>query len=305
MGRWMQLGGAFAIAGAAACSVLVPSELDQCSTDGDCTKRGAAWASSVCHQGACVVGSARADTGTSGTDADADAAETPSGPWGCVGSVTWPLDSSGETYTIRNRVVDVSEKPVAGVTFVPCGKLDPECTKPAGSAVTTGADGIFTITVPRGFDGYLKLTAPAPFLAGLVVNAPVYASLDSVKDGAEPLHVLAKGDIDALLALVGGAVDDTAGHLLSISLDCEGKPAAGVSLSPSLKGPNTKGYYYEGGLPNTDALATDATGLGGFVNVPPGNVTLTGRNALGQLYAKRTVIVKAKTVTYLTSVPSP
>lgn len=290
---------------AGACTWIVPAELDQCSTDGDCTSKGPAWSGSTCYRGACVAGG-KSDTGTSADTADADTSETvPSGPWGCVGSISWPLDTTGEKRTTRNRIVDVSEKPVKGVVFVACGKLDPECTKPITAEVTTDTDGIFALTVPRGFDGYFKATPPAPLMPAIIVSPPLYENQDAIAVGGEPLHALSKTDIDALLALVGGSVDDTAGHLLSQSLDCEGKTAAGVSLSPSLKGPNTKGYYYEGGLPNTDALATDATGLGGFVNIPPGNVTLTGRNALGQLYAKRTVIVKAKTVTYLTSAPSP
>lgn len=302
-----------ALAGAVlggACTFLVPTELDQCSTDGDCAKLGAAWSGAVCQRGTCVKPAATS-AGDGGLDApntsdasDADDA-IPSGPWGCVGHVTWPLDTTGENRSMRNRIVDVSEKAVAGVKLQGCGKLDPTCSKPIGVAATTDTGGLFTLTLPRGFDGFVRATAPTPLMPAMIYGPPLYEDVDAPKVAGEPLHAVAEGDIAALLSIVDATVDTTTGHLFVQSQDCEGKQAAGVTLAISLKGPNTKGYYYAGGLPNTDALTTDASGLGGFVNVPPGNVTVTARNALGQLFGTRTLIVKQGTVTYLTNVPSP
>lgn len=286
-----------------ACSLLVPTELEVCTTKADCEAKGAAFAGSTCYRGSCV----RAATTDAGAEAssDADDGAVPSGPWGCVGHVVWPLDTTGETRVSRNRIVDVSEKPVPGITLQGCGKLDPDCNKPLGAGAVTDADGIFSLTLPRGFDGFVRASAPTPLMPALVYGPPLYEDADAVKIGGEPMHAVGEGDIAALLAIVDGTVDPSTGHLFVQHQDCEGRQAAGASLSISLKGPNTKGYYYAGGLPNTDALVTDGSGLGGYVNVPPGSVAVTVRNALGQLFATRTVIVKAKTVTYLTMVPSP
>ncbi len=301
---------ALALAGSllgGACTFIVPANLEQCATNADCVALGPAWADSTCRSGTCVRGaltSDKTDSGAETTDAGAEAS-IPSGPWGCVGRVTWPLDTTGAKRFIRNRIVDVSEKPVAGVSFVGCGKLDPECSKPITEPVLSDADGVFTINLPRGFDGFLKATPAAPLMPAIIVGPPLYDDLDTVAVSGEPLHAVAKSDIDALLALVGSTIDESAGHLFVQSLDCEQKLASGVTLGISLKGPNTKNYYYAGGLPNTDALTTDGSGLGGFVNVPPGNVVVTGRNTLGQLFATRQVILRAGTVTYLTNTPSP
>lgn len=284
-----------------ACTLLVPVDLDQCTTDTDCTAKG--WSGATCSHGACVNSSAISSDAGGDTSADAG---IPPGPWGCVGHVKWPIDTTGEKRKIRNKILDISEQPVTSVVLIACGKLDPECTRPITTEpVTTGADGVFTLVLPRGFDGFVKATPPAPMLPALIFSPPLYEDLDTVATGGEPLHAVSKADIDALLALVGASVDDTAGHLFAQNLDCEDHLASGVSLSLSVKGPTTKPYYYAGGLPNTDVLTTDGSGLGGFVNVPPGNVVLTARNTLGQLYATRQVVVKAKTVTYLTNAPSP
>jgi hypothetical protein len=206
------------------------------------------------------------------------------------------------TVQMKARIVSTSEGPVTGVNVRACGKLNVACQSPVATA-TTDANGIFTIKLARGFDGYLELDGGANYLPGVSYFAPVYADRDST--GEEPYHLFAVGDLDVLLAVIGKPIDATAGHIFAIATDCIEAPAAGVSLATSVRGPDTVGYYFKGTLPDPTTLATDGTGLGGFVNVPAGSVLVTARNALGQLYAQRTVLVRAGSITYLQVVPSP
>jgi glyoxylate utilization-related uncharacterized protein len=66
---------------------------------------------------------------------------------------------------------------------------------------------------------------------------------------------------------------------MTTALDCRGKPAAGLTLSATQADDRTVGYVIQGGLPSRTAGATDDSGTGGFVNIPPGNAVVTSTMA--------------------------
>jgi hypothetical protein len=215
--------------------------------------------------------------------------------------VSWPTDTTGAKVTMRARTVDASSQGVSGVKVSACGKLDISCNVVVASA-TSDTNGLFEIKLPRAFDGYLMLDGGATHMPALVFALPLYADFDTT---SQPYTIVTPNDLDLLLGIVGKSLDATAGHLGVLSSDCQSSFAAGVALDVSVRGPNTVAYYYKGSLPDTSPLATDSSGVGGFVNMPPGSVTVGGRNQLGQLFGQRTVFVRKGTFTFLQLGPSP
>ena len=68
----------------------------------------------------------------------------------------------------------------------------------------------------------------------------------------------------------------------------------------------TARYYFEDGLPSIVSTATSETGLGGFVNVPAGVVSVKARLAsTGRVIGSRKVIVRAGTLTGFYFPPTP
>jgi hypothetical protein len=87
---------------------------------------------------------------------------------------------------------------------------------------------------------------------------------------------------------------------------CLGETAEGVGFS-SLEGDaTTVAFYMIKGIPSTKQPATDTSGWGGLLNLPPGSVTLTGRlAATGQELGTLSVFARAGELTYTAVVPAP
>jgi hypothetical protein len=69
-------------------------------------------------------------------------------------------------------------------------------------------------------------------------------------------------------------------------VDCDGKPASGVSLQIAEHGDVADALYFESGVLSNTATETDASGIGGFIRITPGFVEITGINRDGVTVAK-------------------
>ena len=88
-------------------------------------------------------------------------------------------------------------------------------------------------------------------------------------------------------------------------MDCEGLPAQGVSLKLDTVSPDTVPYYMNGSLPSSTMSETGAEGEAGFINVPPGFVTITStKSGVGKVSAL-TVLVREGYITFVPLSPSP
>ena len=106
--------------------------------------------------------------------------------------------------------------------------------------------------------------------------------------------------------LIGSAVDPALGHILGLTLDCQGNPAAGVSLRVSVRDKKTVGYYTDTtGLPSPNGQETTARGEAGFINLPSGPITVETTTSPGRKWGQYSVIVKPGHITYLPMPPSP
>ena len=173
---------------------------------------------------------------------------------------------------------------VTGLTAQLCDKRDVGCFNPRLTNISD-TDGEFRFQVPTagdGFDGYLLVDSRAAsctdtdafgnvagqILCGLVapqynISAPdvscyvkVYApsmlffNPPIVADVATPipLQLFPTAGLPAVIAAAGIQVDPTAGNLFIQALDCDGKPAAGVSYQISQYGGQVSPLYLNNGI---------------------------------------------------------
>lgn len=280
-----------------ACSLVLKTNENQCTTDDDCRDRGGLMASAVCREQVCVEPS----------DGGVDAPNTD--PWSCLGKVAWTAPTQPQVVVTMNFIDLAAKLPVANLSVRPCAKLDVACANPLAPAVTTDQTGLATLTLTASFDGYVEVTSPSAADAGTTSITPtlVFFNPPPNKDlhyGTVPTFT--PQTLTALASAHGNTVDPTLGFLFSGALDCASKPAAGVSWEPDRVLEGTRRFYYVNGLPSEAAVATDATGYGGFINMPTGTIRVfTKVQASGQRVGEASLFVRAGHVSTGFLVPTP
>jgi len=309
---------------AAACSLLLDTSPEQCTTSADCDKRGGPFLGMVCENRVCVPSEGGSDAGDGGPPVDA-------GPWGCLGKVPVPDAGTNEVNVIVPLVDLTTKSPVtAGDVFARiCAKIDVNCNKPltngdAGVIVSPDAQGLLHLTLPSGFDGFVLIDPIVPtndggapdagdagapdaappdvFVPSLVFfNPPIYS------DVVYTVIVMVKtSELGQIAGVEQTTLDPNLGAVFMETVDCNFKPAAGVSVTIDSTTSSTQGFYFKGGLPALNAPSTDVTGYAGFVNVPLGTPTVTGKlEATQQKIGTATVFTQRSTISYTVMAPSP
>lgn len=263
-----------------ACSLTVDSEREQCSKNSDCEARGSAFSGSVCVEAVCV----------------------PEPAWRCLGQPAEPVTPSPEPRRFRAPFLVqhlVNQQPLPGVQARLCRRIDVMCQNPLTEPLLTDAQGRVTLEVEEGFDGYAYFENTA-IIPGLYFFNPVR------RDQPEAMISISSAEIITLLAAQAGATQEKErGVVLLSPWDCTGKPAAGVTLTPSGSEPGAVTFYSEGNLPSGSATQTDAAGYGGLLNVAAGSITVTATIAktqqrLGQV----TLLARPGAISYGSIVPN-
>jgi hypothetical protein len=96
-----------------------------------------------------------------------------------------------------------------------------------------------------------------------------------------PLQLFPTSGLPAVIGAAGIQVNPAAGNLFIQALDCDGNPAAGVTYQIAQSGTQVSPLYVNNGIVSVAVTHTDASGVGGFVGVPPGFVSVTGYNSAG------------------------
>lgn len=228
---------------------------------------------------------------------------------------------------------------VTGLTAKLCDKRDVGCNSPRLSGITE-TDGDFLFPVPTaggGFNGYLSVdsssapcTDPEAFgtvagrvLCGLVApgcdvaapdarcstkifapamlffNPPIVSDVETPL----PLQMFPTSGLPSVLAAAGIAIDPRAGNLFIQALDCDGRPAADVTYQIEQFEDQVSSLYVSNGIVSGSASRTDATGVGGFVRVPPGFVSVLGYTGDSIAVGQIGVQTAASTLTYSALVP--
>ncbi len=290
-----------------ACSVILEAKGEQCSTEADC--RTAGLGNATCQAGMCI----RELELDAAADVQPDVApDVPLDPkWGCVGNIEWTAADSTLPITYPMRLLRLfGDTPLQNVDIRSCAMLDLDCASPFSSAVSDER-GVAVLELFKGFDGYLLIepTADYPDLVPSILPlvpppADGMALPDDINE-LEPVHLINQNEAAPVALILKTELDPALGHIFGLAVDCEGKPTAGVSLTIDTLSPKTVQYYINNSLPSSTLGETTVTGEAGFINVPPGLITVTATSVDVGRTAKVTVLVRAGHIVYLPLSPSP
>lgn len=186
-----------------------------------------------------------------------------------------------------------------GVTGRLCRKLDVNCDQPQSDPVVSDSNGVLTFDVTSVFNGYVSLTR-SDILPGLYFFNP---QVDRDRD-IPAVSLVTPAQATGLTAVFGGQQQPDRGLILLTAYDCSGTAATGVSFSSGNGDTSTVLFYVVGSLPNAKVTSTDTTGFGGFTNMPPGAVAVTGTlAATGEEIGTISLLSKAGAITYSRIVP--
>lgn len=230
---------------------------------------------------------------------------------------------------------------VANLRARVCPQVDRFCTNVLVDNVTDeNEDGLLTFTVstpPMGFNGYVEVTsqtAPcmdegafgtfSPMMCQLArqrgcdpdapdekCEMPIYArslfffNPPIFNDVMQPLMLplIPAAEIPTMLEGAGASLNPTTGNLFITALDCDGKPASGVTYSLLQSNQETTQLYVRGGVPNPLDLQTDDSGVGGFLGVPDGYANVTAYNESLDEVGETAVHAAPFTMTYTAITP--
>lgn len=231
---------------------------------------------------------------------------------------------------------------VTGFTAQLCDKRDVGCLNPRLTGLSD-VNGEFRFQVPTaggGFDGYLLVTSQVasctdaaafgnvagPVLCGaLAPNCnmsapdascmlPIFAPAlfffnpPIVGDVTQPLplQLFPTTGLPSIIQAAGIQLDPAAGNLFIQALDCDGNPAPDVSYTIEQDaGQTSPPYYVNNGVVSSTFTRTDSTGIGGFIGVPSGFVSVLGRNGDSVAVGEIGVQAVPSTLTYSVLLPRP
>ncbi len=195
----------------------------------------------------------------------------------CVGTVVW-VEPSVVTRTIAHTFLYFqSRDPVAGLLVKVCAKSDADCETPLAEGTTEEA-GTVTLEMP---------TAPGGFAAFLDVSGEGYMGTDfwfvrtdpeaGLGEGTLSWQALSVQTVNLLTGFVGATLDPECGSVAFLAVDCAGTRAlAGLSVGADNADEASVTLYMTGAIPSVDVTATQGSGVGAVLNLPPGPVVLTG-----------------------------
>lgn len=208
--------------------------------------------------------------------------------WSCLREAPPPPPPPGvvgETVIYSLQLIDLSTlEPYAQVPVRACGTTDVGCAVPVAD-VTSDEAGWVHLRLREYFEGYLEINSPSavPYIFYLP-QVPLRTMTD---DG---LLMISRNTYAGLLAAFDLEDDPTLGGIAVRAFDCQGDPAAGVTLTSAADG---LGWYFDETLPSVERQETDRTGLGGFIGSKPGVSVLEAKLPDGTSIVRRNLNVRA------------
>jgi hypothetical protein len=267
---------------ASACTLLVNTTDRQCSSQDDCGALGLE--GMMCVERVCQ-------------------SSQPIMAWGCLGNVSRPA-SGARAVTLTINVIDVLTRTIPDDLQVKfCPKLDVDCSHPLDGQFYIDISGLLVTQVQAGFDGYIELTSSTTVPALFFVTLPIWQ--DTLIQNVLPV-VSAEG-FQGIAEALGTTLDLTEqGHVYALASDCSGAPAPGVRFEIDHQTSTTKRYYMVNNVPVGSAIATDAAGSGGFLNLGSGFASVSGFvSSTGARIGESAFIVRAGAVSYPLILPAP
>jgi hypothetical protein len=267
------------------------------------------------------------------------------GPWRCLNQPAaaqeTPTAAQAQVVVQACDFITACTTPATGLTALLCDKRDVGCISPRLAGLTD-VNGAFHFQVPTagsGFDGYLLVTAPlasctdatafgsvaGAALCGAVlpncnVSAPdqncllpifapslLFFNPPIVHDVTTPipLQLFPSTGLPSVIQAAGIQLEAGAGNLFIQALDCDGNPAPDVTYSLQQNSEQASPLYVNNGVVSRSFTRTDVTGIGGFVGVTPGFVSVVGTNADSVQVGQIGVQAVPSMLTYSVLLPQP
>jgi hypothetical protein len=265
---------------ASACSVVVDAGREQCSADRDCLALGQEFADSTCVSSLCQP--------------------NPDPNWACLdegATVTSALLPSQVRIIVPFLNV-VSHQPTPGINVQACERLDADCSMPTTASVSN-SQGEADLRLPGGFNGYLRWEAEGIYPTMYFFGAPL------LSDAIFPVNVITPQVFDGLNAQFKGAAIEGRSAVVVNVQTCTGAPAAGVTLTVPEGDSATHAYYMLDGLFPPSQAETSVAGVARVINVPQGNITITGALANGRQIGTAAVLTRTGFATVTNLAPAP
>ncbi len=267
----------------------------------------------------------------------------PAGPWRCLETAAGPPPMpSASSATVRFQACDFISgctEPVTGLHARLCDKLDIGCNNPRQVDIRdTGGQLEFDVPIgARGFDGYLEVStalarcydtevfgnaalgllcqlAPQcdPAQPTEACDIPIYSPVmwffnPPVTADVEipiPLQFYPSAALPLVVDAAGGELVPGTGSVFMTVIDCDGQPAPGITLDIAEYEDEATPLYFDSGVISNTVSETDASGVGGFIRIPPGFVEITGVNRDNEPIAKVGVQASPVFVTYTVLAPT-
>lgn len=231
-------------AASSACSAYVDSGREQCKQNEDCAALGLV--GYECKESLC------------------QAAAPPVDPtWACLDAVGSSEPVTGSVRVSITFVDLLTQKPLAGVAFALCAKVDGSCTSPIAQ-YQSSATGQLEVDLVAGFDGYFQAQ-----------GADIYPTLifpPSTRRQRAPstIPLVPASFFPTMVKGSGSTIAPDRSMVITTALDCLARPATGLALSSPDADGQTISYVLAGGMPSRSSTTTDDSGGGGFVNIPAG-----------------------------------
>ena len=214
--------------------------------------------------------------------------------WSCLTRApALPPPSTGELVTFSMPIIEsISELPPLTLQVTACQSLDVDCRSPLAAPVGPSEDGIVHLSLPVGFDGFLEVRSDETTPALFFMHEPLQR--DTV---SEALPLISDLGLMALASNNGAELDlETSGLIVIRTYDCLGLAAPGVALDNDSGG---EVFSFVDAFPRVGVNVTDAAGLAGFMNVPPGFTRVIGtRETGGQQTGAESLVVRPSWLTF-------
>jgi hypothetical protein len=199
--------------------------------------------------------------------------ETTGPDWTCLGhqvtrEVTGTVNYEGSVRNVAGNVV------IPSVTARFCRSSEEPCTDPLLTTQSVGS--VLKFSIDSSFDGYIELDSPGMMPAVVELSRPIGAMR-----ALPELRMLDATTLARFAFSMGSQVDTNFGSALFWAEDCSGRRGAGVSVRALGDLPEQFAQYYvvDQKLPSVSVHMTDASGGGGFINLPNTFVTFEALRA--------------------------
>ncbi|HVH42041.1 MAG TPA: hypothetical protein VM925_06845 [Labilithrix sp.] len=301
--RWALRSGAMAmLAGIVACSIVIHADREQCARKEDCLGHGLS-ANAMCVESVCMIPDASAPIDTGGPEPDVD-----SGPvdprWACIGNVAKgpSREPNVPVHYLARFELFADAGPLVGLPVSACNNTDSLCAAPIdGTPVLTDSAGFADFNLFSGFLGFFQMGAydggPADLMDHIHYVLP-QPDADAGPPVEQSVVMFTSSQLTAFAAGFAKEVKPELGHIFFTAIDCQGNPAADLTLKSDTVTASTFLTYSDAdGTATLTQGKTSARGTGAVVNLPLGAISMTLSRETGQQLGRRNVLVQKGKVT--------